>query len=67
MISISWQVKGVWLLEIHYDINYEAMKRANEIAEEKLEIFIRAIISLQEETKESENRQHASVSDEVTH
>jgi len=54
-------------MTIHCDIDYEAMRRANEIAEEKLEIFNRAIISLQEETKESEDRQHASGSDEVTH
>jgi len=54
-------------MTINYDIDYEAMRRANEIAEEKLEIFNRAIISLQEASKESESRQHASVSDEVTH
>jgi len=67
MISISRQVKEGVIMTINYDINYEAMKRANEIAEEKLEIFNRAIISLQEEAKESENRRHASGSDEVTH
>jgi len=54
-------------MTINYDINYEAMKRANEIADEKLEIFNRAIISLQEETKEAEDKRHASSPDEVTH
>jgi cation transport regulator ChaB len=54
-------------MTINYDTNYEAMKRANEIAEEKLEIFNRAIISLQEETKEAEDKRHASSPDEVAY
>jgi len=54
-------------MTINYDTNYEALKHANEIAEEKVEIFNRAIIDLQEETKESEDRQRASSPDEITH
>jgi len=51
-------------MTINYDTNYEALQLAKEIVDEKLEIFNRAIIDLQEEAKETEMHQHASSPDE---
>jgi len=51
---------------INYDTSYEALQRANEIADKKLEVFHRAMISLQQETalqqktKKIENNQSDS-------
>lgn len=54
-------------MTINYDTNYEALQLAKEIVDEKLEIFNRAIIDLQEEAKETETHQHASSPDERAH
>jgi len=54
-------------MTINYDTNYEALQLAKEIVDEKLEIFNRAIIDLQEEAKETKTHQHASCPDEKAH